>query len=609
MFKRLILYLFTLLPIFSFADEVNFTLSAPNVVSMGEQFRLVVALNQDGRPNLPKLDGFDVIYGPSTSQSTSIQIINGKRSSSREYSYTYILQAKSEGSFTVQPATVKIDNQEYKSNSLKIEVVKGNSSSQNNNSGSSNQNNFNEAEMSKDDLFARISLSKSEAYKGEQIIATIKLYASPNVPIAGFGDVSFPSFEGFFTQDIEMPQQINFEREAYNNKIYQVGTIKKVILYPQQKGEIKISPFQIECIIRKKVGTSRGGLFDGMFDNYQNISSKVISNTAQVSVQEIPSAPTKFEGAVGTLKMNAAIDKTEAKANDAITLKLTIEGNGNLRLINAPKIEFPEDFEVYDPKKSESLRATSNGQQGSITFEYLIIPRFAGKYTIPPIDFISFDPSNKSFVTNSSQAFNLTIDKGNEDYQQSLVTGNTSSFANKEDVKLLSNDIRYIMQNKYQLKKADATFYGSLNFWLIYLISTLAFVVIAVIYRKKLKENADIVLSKNKKANKVAQKRLKLAASFMKEHKSEEFYESILKAFWGYLGDKLAIPISKLTRENAVQSLQKMNVNNELIEEFVEIIKTCEFARYAPSASDAAIEELYDRSADLMGKLDKQIKR
>lgn len=597
-----------------FSDEVNFTMSAPNVVSIGEQFRLSIAFNQSEKPQLPKLDDFDILYGPSTSQSTSMQIINGKRSTKREFSYTYILQAKKEGTFTIQPASVTYKGEKYQTNSLSIQVVKGRSNANSSGSGSGNssssrQEDFNEAEMSKDDLFARVTLNKSKAYKGEQVIATIKLYASPNIPIAGFGDVTFPSFEGFYTQDIEMPSQVNFERKAYNNKIYQVGTIKKTILFPQQTGEIKLAPFEIECIIRKRIGTSQGGFFGGMFDNYTNVSSKVASNSAKLQVQNIPNAPADFSGAVGDMKMTASIDKMEAKSNDAITLKLTIEGSGNLRLIDAPKINFPDDFEVYDPKKTESLRSTSNGQQGSISFEYLIIPRFAGNYTVPAISFSSFNPAKKSFDTSSSTEFNLTIAKGNEANQQTVVSGNTSAYTNKEDVKTLGNDIRYIKQGKYELKSADKTFYGSLSFWLFYLISTLAFVLITIIYRKKLKENADVAFYKNKKANKVAQKRLKQAAIFMKKHQSEEFYEAILKAFWGYLGDKLSIPVSKLTRDNATESLQKYAVDESLIQEFTEIINTCEFARYAPSASDAAVEELYNRSAELMGKLDKQIKR
>lgn len=608
MLKRLILFLLITLPFLGFADEVSFTLSAPNVVSMGEQFRLTIALNEQGTPKLPELSDFDMLYGPSTSQSTSIQIINGKRSTSKEFSYTYILQAKAEGTFNIQPATVSIGGEEYQSNSLKIQVVAGRSNSNAASSSSSNNSQIAHAEMSKDDLFARITLNKNKAYKGEQVIATIRLYASPNIPISGFGDVKFPSFEGFYTQDIEMPSQLNFEREAYQNKIYQVATIKKTILYPQQSGEIKISPFEIECIIRKRIGTSQGGLFGGMFDNYTDVPTKIVSNASSLKALDVPNAPADFSGAVGKLEMNASIDKTEAKANDALTLKLTIEGSGNLRLLDAPKINFPDDFEVYDPKKTEQLRSTSNGQQGSVSFEYLIIPRYAGNYTIPTINFISFNPANKSFQTSSSKAFELSIAKGDEAQQPIIVGGAAAALGNKEEVKTLGNDIRYIKQGKYTLKKLDQTFYGSLHFWLIFIIATLLFAAIAIIYRRKVKLSADLALSKNKKANKVARKRLKLAASFMKQHQSEQFYEAILKAFWGYLGDKLGIPISQLTRDNAVESLQNREVSPELTEEFVTIINTCEFAQYAPSANDAAVEELYHRSAELMGKLDKQIK-
>ncbi len=612
MLRKIFLYILVILPVVASANDVNITMSAPNIVSIGDQFRLTISINEDGDPKLPEINNFEVLYGPSVSKSSSIQIINGKQTSSREFSYTYILQAKTEGKFTINPATVVIGNNTFTSNKVEIQVVKGRDNQQNGNSasntsGASNQNNLDNAQMSKDDLFARIILSKNKAFKGEQIIATIKLYASPNIPIAGFGDVSFPSFEGFYTQNIERPQQIEFEREAYNNKVYQVGIIKQLILFPQQTGEIKITPFDIECLIRKRVGGSQGGFFGGMFDNYTTVSSKIISNSASVSVKDIPAAPTNFYGGVGNMSMTATIDKTEAKSNDAITLKVIIKGSGNLRLVEAPKIEFPEDFEIYDPKKTENLTETAGGQNGTITFEYLIIPRYAGKYTIPAISFVSFNPQDEKFNTSNSNAFELNIAKGDGDQNTSVITNNLNP-SNKEDLKHLGSDIRYIKQNKIKFVDPNKTFYGSLAFWLTYIISSLTFIVIAVIYRKKLKEIANTSLYKNKQANKVAQKRLKAAANFMKQHKHEEFYEAILKAFWGYLSDKLGIPVSELNRDNVSKNLANHLVTNESIDEFINIINVCEFARYAPSSSDAAIEELYNKSASLMGKLDKKIR-
>jgi uncharacterized membrane protein len=329
----------------------------------------------------------------------------------------------------------------------------------------------------------------------------------------------------------------------------------------------------------------------------------VTSDPVYLNVKDLPAAPAGFYGGVGQLKFSAGIDKTAAKTNEAITLQLTVSGSGNLRLIEAPKVDFPKDFEVYDPKTDEKIRPTGNGLTGTKTFEYLVIPRYAGEYTIPPIQFSSFDPSTGKYKTESSQAFKLTIEKG-DDAQNATVT---SSF-NKQDVRFIGKDIRYIKQGQYKLRNTAQLFYGSTIFWLIYSISFVVFVVVAVVYRKKLKENANIQLVKTKKANKVAQKRLKEAANHLKQHNSEQFYEAVLKAFWGYLSDKLSIPVANLNRDKATSTLAQKGVNQELINEFIRIIDTCEFARYAPSSSDAAQEELYRESANLMGKLEKQIR-
>ncbi|TDO00069.1 BatD family protein [Sunxiuqinia elliptica] len=603
MIKKILVTLMLLIPAFyAGADSVRFNMSGPNVVTVGEQFRLSFTLNERGSDlQMPEIPNFDILMGPSTSQSSSIQIINGKTTQTVSFSYIFILRAKEEGTFTIRPASIKVDGKIYESNELKIQVVKGQKPATSQ-GGQQEQAAAASGSINKEDLFVKVELDKRRVFKGEQILATVKIYVAPNVPITSFNDVKLPSYAGFWTQEIDIPNQISFTREVYNNKIYQVGILKKTLLFPQQTGKITIDPFEITCLVRQRVRQQRS-FFDDFFDNYRTIEAKVVSDPVNIQVKDLPNPPASFSGAVGNLKFSASLDKEQLKSNEAATLKVTISGNGNLRLIDAPKVEFPADFEVYDPKTNESLNATSNGLTGSKTFEYLFIPRFAGEYTIPAIQFASFDPASGKYKYDQSKAFNLQVEKGSDDQSTTV----TSAYS-KEDVRFIGKDIRFIKQGQYKLKPKESSFYGSLSFYLIYLGALLVFAIVALVYRKKLKENANIQLIRNKKANKVARKRLKAAAGHLKQNQDEAFYEAVLKAFWGYLSDKLSIPVADLNRENATESLKKRQVSSDTINEFIQIVDTCEFARYAPSAVGGTKDELFQQAASLMGKLEKQIR-
>lgn len=612
-FKKLLITILFLIPaLFVGADNTQFTMSGPEVISTGEQFRLSFSLNDKGEDlQLPDLSNFNILMGPSTSQSSSFQMINGKTSRSVSYSYIYILSAKKEGKFTIQPASIKVNGKIYKSNSLTIQVVKGQSNSSSQSQGNrSSGNGYSQGQqqqhraksnLDKDDLFVKTHLSRTSAYKGQQIIATVKIYVAPNVPISNFSDVKVPSYEGFWTQDIKISNQVNFTREVYKNKIYQVGVLKKTILFPQQTGKLKIDPFEITCDIKQRVSSS-GGFFDDFFDNYRTVSAKAVSDPVYLNVKELPSAPSGFCGGVGNMKFSASIDKDKVKANEAITLKVKISGTGNLKLINAPKIKFPTDFEVYDPKSTDNQIASENGQTGSKSFEYLIIPRHAGDYKIESFNFSSFNPSTGKYDTKSSKEFKIHVDPGNEEQNQTV----TSAYS-KEDVKFIGKDIRYLKKNQYKIKQKDSFFYGSLNFWMYYILSVVIFIIIIIIYRKKIKENANIQLVRTKKANKIAKKRLKKAKEYLQQNKSEEFYKSVLSAVMGYLSDKLNIPIADLNREKAIETLKDKNVKQETIDELINILDTCEFAQYSPSSIKETIADIYSKAAQLMGQFEKQI--
>jgi hypothetical protein len=607
MVKHLLTYLLIFFWITGQADQVQFEMSAPNAVEVGQQFRLTFSLNERGSNlRIPDLSNFDILMGPSTSQSSSFQMINGKTTQSVSFAYTYILRAKTEGTFEIRPGSIEVGGKVYESNSLKIQVVKGQPRQQPPQS-AGNDPSEQGAEMpsgniSKDDLFIRVILNKTNAYKGEQIIATVKLYAQPNLPIVGFEEVNLPTYEGFYTQDIDMPQQINFEREVYNDKIYKSGVLKKTVLFPQQNGSITIQPFDMTCLVQQQVRAR--SFFDDFFSTTRTVKAKIVSQPVRVIVKDLPPAPADFYGGVGNLNITASLNETEVSANDAVTLKFAISGTGNLRLIQNPKLTLPTDFEVYDPKSTENIQASDAGMSGTKTIEYLFQPRFEGDYTIPSIKFAFFNPATGQYSTKESNEFKLHVKKGTGEQSKTVV-----SAIRKEDVQLIGQDIRFIKKDNLNLRAKGHSFYGSTGFYMIYILSLLVFAGLFYIYRKKARENANLALMRNKKANRVALKRLREAADFMKNNRDELFYESILKAFWGYLSDKLSIPVASLNRDSAITELQNRNVDATLIDGLVKIIEQCEYARYAPAGGSSARQDLYNQSLDVMSSLERQIKR
>ena len=588
------------------ADSTQFTMEGPNVIAVGEQFRLSFTLNESGSDlQLPDLSNFDVLMGPSTSQSSNFQMINGKTTQSMSFSYIFVLRAKKEGKFTIRPASIKANGKTYESNSLDIQVVKGQAPQSNAGGQQNNQQQQEEAptgNISKDNLFVRLALDKTNVWKGEQILATVKLYISQNIPLNGFDDVKLPTYEGFWTKEIEVPQQVNFTREVYNGKIYQVGILKKTILFPQQVGTIRISPFEITCLVRQRVRQQQG-FFDDFFDNYRVVKAKVVSDPIAVISKDLPNQPANFSGAVGNFSFSGALDKSNVKSNEAVTLKLTVNGSGNLGLINAPKIDLPQDFEAYEPKTTDHTAASDKGLSGSVTFEYLFIPRYAGSFTIPPVEFVYFNPNTHQYETRSTETFKINVQKGSDDQNASVV----NSYS-KEDVKMIGKDIRFIKKNDPKFITKGSSFYASFGFYSIYFLSLIAFAVIFVLNRKKIKESANLALVRNKRANKVALKRLKEAAGFMKNNQAEQFYESVIKALWGYLSDKLSIPVADLNRERASMTLFDRGIDQKTVTELVKIIDDCEFARYAPAAFSGTMNEVYDGAAKVMGIFEKQIK-
>ena len=607
MIKKLLTYTFLICITFAaHAENTRFRMSAPNAVEIGKQFRLSFTLNERGTNlQLPPgiTDNFDILMGPSTGQSISTQIINGRTTREVSYSFTYILRSKKVGSFEIRPASIEVKGKVFESNSLKIQVVKTQSRpAQQQGNSSQNQHSTQSISLGKDNIFARVVLSKKNVYRGEQIIATVKLYVNPNIPIAGFDEVNLPTYEGFYTQDIKIPQQIQFNREVYNDKIYQVGILKKTILFPQQNGKITIEPFDMALLVQQQVKPR--SFFDDFFSSYRTVKTRLSSSPVSVNVKDLSAKPPYFMGGVGNFSISSSISNQSVTTNDAVTLTVKITGTGNIRLIKNPELKLPSDFEVYDPRSTENIRTTDKGATGTKTIEYLFQPRFEGDYTIPAIRFAYFNPATEKYETKTTQKYTLHVTKGSEEQSTTVI-----SSLRKEDVRLIGKDIRFIKQGNPQLNVKGHTFFGTIEFYLIYLISALLFLVIFIVYRKKAKENANIALVRNKKANSVAKKRLKAAAGFMKQNNDEAFHDEILKAFTGYLSDKLGIPVAELNRESAVAKLQERNVTEDVINDYTEVVEQCEFARFAPAGGSEARHELYKKAEAVMSRFEKQIKR
>ncbi len=586
------------------AQKVTFNASAPRVVEVGEQFRLTYSLNKKGTGiKIGNIEGFQLLMGPSVSQSFSTQIINGKMTSQTDYSFTYVLMAEKEGVFTIPSATVNADGKTVESNTLKIEVVKATEKKQDTNSqrGRPQQRTYS---ITEDNLFVKVEVDRNSLYLGEYVIASLKLYSKINV--SNLGRSKFPAFDGFLTQDIDMPQQITLKRENVGGTIYNVGELRKLVLFPQHSGEIVIDPFELDVYVRQRMQSSGGGFFDDFFDNYQDVKVSRKSKPIKIRVKELPAQgkPLGFKGTVGNITMTSSISRDSVLANDAVTLKVSLKGNGNLKLIEPLDIKFPADFEVYDPKTSQDITSGKRGTSGTVSFEYVVIPRSAGDYTIPSSQFSYFDPKDKKYKLLNTREFVVHVKKGN----QTASRGDVVTSFTKEDVKFIGKDIRYIKTGKVNLNSKGEFFFGSMKFVLFYLVSLLLFVVAILLNQRRIKNNADIARVKNKRATKIAKKRLKAAEVGMKSNKREVFYDELLKALWGYTSDKLNIPLSDLSRENIAEVFRQRGLSDEDINNYMEILDSCEFARYAPASSEGELGHMYDKTTEVILNLEKNIK-
>jgi len=592
----------------TFADKVSFVASAPDVVVVGDQFRLSYTVTTQKVKDFraPSIKGFDVLMGPSRSEQSSTQIVNGSVSSTSSITFTYILMANTAGEFTVPGASIVADGNQMISNSVKIKVLpqdqNHNSSRRNNDNSSSIQPSSN-ASVSNQDLFITATASKTNVYEQEAFVLTYKIYTrESNLQL---NNAKLPDFKGFHSQEIEMTTNARWTPEHYKGRNYYTTVYRQFVLFPQQSGKLFIEPAQFQMTVNKPVQSADP--FDAFFNGGNNvieIKKPITTPKIAINVNPLPAGkPTNFLGGVGEFNISSSINSKELKTNDAITIKLVISGTGNLKLISNPEIKFPDDFEVYDPKVDNQVRLTKEGLTGNKVIEYLAIPRHAGTYKIPGVSFSYFDIRSKSYKTLNTEDYVINVEKGAGNADQVI-----ANFTNKEDLKVLGEDIRYIKQNEVTFQPKGSFFYGSMSYWLFYIIPALAFILFFIIYRKQAAENANVAKMRTKKANKVAIKRMKLAGKLLSENKKAAFYDEVLKALWGYISDKLNIPVSRLSKDNIEEKLRNHGVSEELIKEFLNALNDCEFARFAPGDENQAMDKVYSSSIEVISKMENSIK-
>ena len=603
--KGTLFIFFTLCFFYSaFADAVKITAQAKTTVVVGERFNITYTVNAQGtRFRGPQINAFSVLSGPNQSSNSSVQIINGQVTQNVSYTFTYIVQAIKEGSFTIPAAVINVNGTDYQSNTLTINVVAGSTQQQ-----QQQQQQKNQQAASGNDIFIKAFVDKTNPMQGEQIIVTYKIYTS--VPVSQYTIDKLASFNGFWSEklnkDSDKPKQTN---EVVNGVNYTVAEIYKIALFSQRSGVLKIEPLGVKCVVQKRSQKQRQSVFDDFFnpffDNVQNVEVNLKSNVLSINVSPLPSQnrTSDFNGIVGSFTLTSEIDQTKLKVNDAANLKIKISGKGNLKMIEEPKINFPPNLETYTPKVTDNITVSGTGVSGTRTFEYLIIPRSGGDYKINPIVFSFFNPTTKKYESLSTKEFILNVDKG--------VGGNSGNAVNvvsREDVKYIGSDIRFIKSNIFPLNAVDYCFFFSNMYLILILLPVLLFVLFIIIWRRQIKLNNNTALIKNKKANKIARNKLKIASKYMKDNKHELFYDEVSKAMWGYLNYKFNIPFADLSKETVKTTFENKNISSELAVLFINVLDECEFARFAPGDKTHTMDRIYGEAVDVIIKIEKTLK-
>ncbi|MCQ2605211.1 MAG: BatD family protein [Bacteroidales bacterium] len=602
--------LFHLFVFGAFAQDITITVSAPKIVEEGGLFHIRYSINTEPG-NMFSIETCNEIQAsgrPQTGSSSSISIVNGQMSKSYTYTETRQFRALKKGTYPIPVASVKIDGKTYKSKAQTVEVVDRSSgvASQNNQQSSSNTYSGGQSvptdepkpASASDEVFARIFVNKTSAYIGEPILATIKLYTQKD--ITNLENYTFPDFNGFYKRVLEQPQKLEYKEETIDGKQYYSILFQRIVIFPQKEGKMTISPFKVSCdIVSGYVSTGFWGFGQRKIER-RNVESKPVT----ITVKPFPAGKdASYTGAVGKMSVSSSTDVTSIPANEAFAFKVVVKGEGNLSLLPKPVITFPQDFEVYDPKVTDNFSITSTGDKGSKTFEYVVIPRHEGNFEIPSVKMQVFNPETKTYTMLSTEPIAITVTKGTS---SGGVVSNYSSVT-KEDVQF-GNDIQFIKTGDLQLEEKHSYFFKSLFYWLLVVLSLLATIIVILLKRRQITMQSDVSLMKNKRANKESQKRLKTARKYLDENNTTLFYEEIAKALWGYVGDKFSLEQIDLTTDKIKETLVQKGIEDSIIEELIQVIHQCEFARFAPSSSAEGREQLYLQAAEVIQKFEQKKK-
>lgn len=608
---------FLLTAIFQMSAQNVIRVEAPDVVAVNEQFNVTFIIEGEKSPSdfqWSSGDDFQLVWGPQKGSSSSIQIINGKRSSSHQTTFTYILIPKATGTFQLPAATALLSGDRISSTQASIQVVSDGASSSRSSgqnggksSGGGQTSSTGSGETSSNDLFMRLSLSRTEVVIGEPITATLKIYQRANV--VGFENAKFPTFNGFWSQETYVPNNIEFKRESLDDKIYNTAVLRTYVLIPQQSGTITIDPAELVCLVNIRTAPSTSNsLFDSFFqDEYRTIRKRVTTPAVKVKVNPLPAGqPASFGGGVGNFGISARLTTDNLKTHDAASLIITVSGRGNVALLEEPKVNFPPDFEVYDTKTTENTDKSNGGTSGSKSFEYPFIPRSHGDFTIDPVEYSYYDVNAGKYVTLRTEPLHVKVAKGKGGDSTPVTTVNSG--VERKDVKSLADDIRFIFTGKPGLSGSGSFFVGSVFFWILLALMILGATSVYLAFRKVAAMRADVAGTKNRRATKMAQKRLKLAGEYLDKNLYTAFYEELHKALIGFVSDKLNMDMSEISKDNIASALTEGGVSEEQTKAFTDLLDACEFARYSPDGGNEAMRSHYDAALKVISSIDSGLK-
>ena len=596
--KAYILLLFVMVCVLTVNAQV-ISVSAPSKVSAGENFRLSFTINTDDvddfrAGSIPS--GLEVIAGPYTSQQSSYQIVNGHTSRSSSITFTYTLYADKPGTYTVSGAKARVGGKTIASHHVIIKVGAGSRHG----NGAPQMHEDAEPRMSSsgkisaNDLFVKVSASKRRVCEQEPVLLTYKVYTLVDLTSL---DGKMPDLKGFHTQEVPLPQQKSFHLEKVNGKNYRCVTWSQYVMFPQMTGKLSIPSITFKGIVVQR--NNSVDPFEAFFNGgsgYVEVKRNIVAPGIDIQVDPLPKRPVDFSGGVGHFTISAQLNHKTVKEGEPLTLRVVVGGIGNLKLIKQPVVDFPKDFDRYDPKVSDKTKLTANGIEGNMIYDYLVVPRNRGDYTIPAVSLTYYDTSTNSYKTIKTQPLQVKIEKGD---------GNKTTV---DDFSDQPKDIKPIKTSDEDVVGVYTSFVGSGSYWLWLVLPFVVFVAVLVVFRKRALDSANIVASKQKRATKVATKRLKTAYRLMKAGRSCEFYDEVLRALWGYVGDRMNMPVESLSRENVVEAFEARNVQKETTEKFVHALNECEFERYSPGDPAGNMNKTYESAMIAIMDIENTIK-